>query len=171
MKEKIKKALCNVDLLICGVALCTMIFVTFIGVVMRYCFNAPIKWLEEVQLWCMVWTVYLGMGAVVRNGGHIAIEIIVELFPKKVQKVVAVLVNLLMCALLVFLITQGDALVQLMLKSKRKTALLRVSYWVVYSAMPVGCVIELILTALETVGMLKRNTPNIKLAGEGDLVK
>ena len=142
MKEKVTKALVNLDLMVCGAALCTMIFVTFAGVIMRYVFHAPIKWLEEVQLWSMVWTVYLGMGAVVRGGGHIAIEIVVELFPQKVQKGIAIIVNVLMCALLIFLISQGGALVQLMIKSQRKTALLRVPYWIVYGAMPVGCASE-----------------------------
>ena len=38
----------------------------------------------------MVWITFAAAGAAFRNGNHVAIEMIVDLMPEKVQKVMAV---------------------------------------------------------------------------------
>ena len=77
--------------------------------------------------------------AVYRNGGHIAIEILVESFPKKVQRIIAAAVNVLMVFILLFLMVQGGRLVGQMLNTGRATSYTKVPYALIYSAVPVGC--------------------------------
>lgn len=68
MKTKLKVIFLNLDLVLTSAVLTVLVGLTCISVFSRYIFFHPIVWLEEVQLWCMVWLVYLGAGAVYRNG-------------------------------------------------------------------------------------------------------
>ena len=139
MKTKLKVVFLNLDLVLTSAVLTSLVGLTCISVFSRYIFFRPIVWLEEVQLWCMVWLVYLGAGAVYRNGGHIAIEILVESFPKKVQRILAAAVNVLMVFILLFLMVQGGRLVGQMMNTGRATSYTKVPYALIYSAVPVGC--------------------------------
>ena len=77
----------NIDIVVASIILAILIVLTFLGVVWRYIFNAPFTWLEEVQTSCMVWIVFAGAGAAFRSGNHVAIEMIVDLMPKSMQKI------------------------------------------------------------------------------------
>ena len=69
MKEQsaLKKIAGNLDIIVAGIALIVLIALTFAGVVMRYIIGQPFTWLEEVQLFCMVWIVFAAGGAAFRT--------------------------------------------------------------------------------------------------------
>ncbi len=56
------------------------------GVLMRYIFNNPFTWEEELQLACMVWITFLAAPAAFRTKSHVAIEILVDALPKSLEK-------------------------------------------------------------------------------------
>ena len=84
--------LANLDVIVASVILAILIILTFAGVIWRYVFHAPFTWLEEVQTSCMVWITFAAAGAAFRNGNHVAIEMIVDLMPEKVQKVMEIMI-------------------------------------------------------------------------------
>ena len=97
MEKKENKAsaiLMNIDIVVASIILAILIVLTFLGVVWRYIFNAPFTWLEEVQTSCMVWIVFAGAGAAFRSGNHVAIEMIVDLMPKSMQKIMEILISI-----------------------------------------------------------------------------
>ena len=75
----------------CG-ALILLVGVTFFGVIMRYCLGDPFVWQEEVQLALIIWVVFLGGRYAFVCGNHAAIDVIVEMFPEKLQKLLSVLI-------------------------------------------------------------------------------
>ena len=91
--NKVLSLLGNLDIALAGLTLAVLIILTVLGVAWRYVFAQPFTWLEEVQLACMVWIVFAAGGAAFRTGNHVAIEMIVDLFPKKVQKVIEWLIS------------------------------------------------------------------------------
>lgn len=141
MKDKIKKVAGNLDIGIAGTALVILILLTFVNVVMRRFFNSPIQWTEEMQKACFIWIVYFGAGAVFRNGGHVAIDIVVDLFPSKVQKVIEAAGVIITVYVLGNLFVQSAELVLQFYQTSRVTNLLKIPYYLIYGAMPVGCII------------------------------
>ncbi|MBQ1310572.1 MAG: TRAP transporter small permease subunit, partial [Blautia sp.] len=87
-ESTLKKVILNLDIAVAAIVLIVLIVLTFAGVIMRYIVGKPFTWLEEVQLFCMVWIVFSAAGAAYRTGNHVAIEMVVEMFPKSVQKVI-----------------------------------------------------------------------------------
>lgn len=135
MQKKENKAasiLMNLDIVVASVILAILIILTFLGVVWRYIFNAPFTWLEEVQTSCMVWIVFAGAGAAFRSGNHVAIEMIVDLMPKKMQKIMEILISVVVVAVIGYLFYQSIGFIQVFLKSGRSTSMLKIPYSVVY---------------------------------------
>jgi len=53
-----------------------MVVVTIYAIVMRYIFNKPLLWADEVTGWSLVAIVMLGAAEAYRRGDHIAIDIL-----------------------------------------------------------------------------------------------
>ncbi|KAF5075102.1 TRAP transporter small permease [Anaerotignum sp.] len=142
MKNKNKlSVLINLDVLIASVVLVTLIFLTFLGVVWRRVFGAPFTWLEEVQLACMVWIVFAAAGAAFRFGNHVAIEMIVDLMPEKIQKVFTVFISAVVVAVISYLFVQSIGFIQLFVSSGRTTPMLNIPYALIYGIAPVSYIL------------------------------
>ena len=75
---------------------------------MRYCFGNPFVWQEEVQLALSVWVVFLGGRYAFVCGNHAAIDVIVEMFPEKIQKAISILIAIISVIVLAYVGYQGD---------------------------------------------------------------
>ena len=135
MEKKENKAsavLMNIDIVVASIILAILIVLTFLGVVWRYIFNAPFTWLEEVQTSCMVWIVFAGAGAAFRSGNHVAIEMIVDLMPKSMQKIMEILISIVVVVVIGYLFMQSIGFIQVFVKSGRSTSMLKIPYSWVY---------------------------------------
>ena len=139
MPKKILSFLHNLDLVIAGTALAALISYTFIGVIMRYFISRPITWGEEFQLLCIVIVVFFGAGAGFRTGSHVAIDFIVDIFPWKVQRVIVVAMYVISMVIMVYFFIQSSVFVRQMFTTKRITNILRIPFFYIYSAFPIGC--------------------------------
>ena len=135
MEKKENKAvsiLMNLDIVVASVILAILIVLTFFGVIWRYIFNAPFTWLEEVQTSCMVWIVFAAAGAAFRTGNHVAIEMIVDMMPEKLQKIMEWLISAVVVVVIGYLFIQSLGFIQVFLKSGRSTSMLKIPYAWVY---------------------------------------
>jgi TRAP-type C4-dicarboxylate transport system permease small subunit len=137
------KVLANLDWTLASLIMAFLVLVTFAGVLMRYFFSTPLNWLEEVQLWSQVWIAFLGGGAAFRTGGHVVIEMVVDLFPKKLQKITGWLIGLVVAVVLCYLFYQSLGYIHMFIRSGRSTSMLRIPYWLIYGVAPVSLVIML----------------------------
>lgn len=53
--KSICRKMADIERLICCVLLVLMLSVCFISVIMRYAFNSPLVWSEEIILTCLIW--------------------------------------------------------------------------------------------------------------------
>lgn len=140
MNKKVKNTLINIDSIVASVMLILLIAFTFTGVIWRRVFNAPFTWMEEVQLACMVWIVFTGASVAFRTGGHVAIEMVVDLLPKPIQKVVEVIISAIVVFVLAYLFIQSIGFIKLFLRSGRSTSILGIPYALIYGIAPVSLV-------------------------------
>ncbi len=148
MKKKedstLLKVIGNLDIAVASIALALLIVLTLYGVAMRYVMGAPLTWLEEVQIACMVWIVFGAGGAAFRTGNHVAIEMVVEIFPKKVQMIFEVLISIVVVATLGYLFKQSLGFIGMFLKSGRSTSMLEIPYALIYGIAPVSYVLMVV---------------------------
>ncbi|MBR0258445.1 MAG: TRAP transporter small permease, partial [Synergistaceae bacterium] len=105
------KIICNIDLIIAMVALIVLTLVTSAGVFKRYVMKDPILWQEEISAFCQVWMVYMGARAAFRTGSHVAIEMLVDALPEKLQKFMGYVIDVIVLFVLVFLLVKSQAYV------------------------------------------------------------
>lgn len=136
-----------------------LVAITIGGVFMRYFFNSPWHWTEEMSGLLMVWIVFLGMAVAERQETTLTISFITDAMRPKLRA----LVNLVMCvlsvALLVYMAWLGYKLAGSV--QMRVTQLLKVSLYWLYIAVPIGAV----LTAVFTLPQIKRHA--CELFGKG----
>lgn len=143
-KNKILKVIGNLDIAIAAIALVILIILTSSGVFMRYILGQPYTWLEEVQLFCMVWIVFAAGGAAFRTGNHVAIEMVVELFPKKIQKVIEIFVDIVILFVIGYLFMQSIGFIKLFVASGRSTSMIKIPYTLIYGIAPVSYILMII---------------------------
>lgn len=143
-KFRISSILANLDLIFTGITLVILVLLTFVGVIMRHFFNNPIMWQEEVQIWCILWVVFLSAGAVFRTIGHVSIEIFVDMMPKKLAWVIEMIGYLVVMVVLLYTMMRGFDIVQQLFNTQRNTNILYVPYGVLYLSLPVGCILMMV---------------------------
>lgn len=143
MKNIIHKIL-SLDLVISGIALIILVILTFLGSLMRYIVNRPIIWQEEVQIGLAIWVIFFGASAAFRYSNHIAIDMIVDMFPKNIQKIIEVLIAIVTISVLFFMLINGKNLVLQFIKTNRSTNILHIPSQFIYSAIPLGCFLMII---------------------------
>lgn len=143
-KKKLTSLLGNLDIAVASVILVVLIVLTFAGVIWRRLFNAPFTWLEEVQLACMVWIVFAAGGAAFRTGNHVAIEMIVDLMPKKIQKVMEIFISIVVVLVIGYLFKNSLGFINLFIRSARSTSMLKIPYWLIYGIAPVSYILMIV---------------------------
>ena len=165
--KKAMSVLVSAETALATVVLIILIVLTFFGVIARYIFGSPFTWEEEAQLACMVWISFLAAPVAFHTGSHVAIEILVENFPLKVQKAVEVLVMILVWATLLYFFFKSISFISAIEKTRRTTPILRIPYKYIYGIAPVSIILMLISYTYVTAGewLHKKEADNGKEAG------
>jgi len=146
MKNKIslKTILTNLDAIITGITLTICVVLVNANVIMRYFFNSPIHWAEEVVTSLFVWTVFIGSAYAYRKHSHLGVDILVNILPATVKKVVKAVMSVVELLVLIMLTVISSQYVYHLLYNNAgklkivKTDLLRVPKWWTGIAVPIG---------------------------------
>lgn len=132
--------LLNIDLIVAGVSLAILVSITLLGALSRYFLNNPFTWMEELQLLLEVWVVFLGAGYAFRVGGHVAIELLVDALPEKMQKVMEIIIAAVVLVTMGYLLYQSFGYFQLFERSGRTTSIMQIPYTFIYGIVPISCI-------------------------------
>ena len=136
----VMRAISKIELFVSSAILAMLIVVTIVGTLTRYFLRMPFTWIEEFQLACVVWIVFLAGSAAFASTAHVAIEMVVELLPLKVQKGFDILIGITVILVLLFVINTSMAYMEVFIRSGRTTPILKIPYVWIYGIVPVSCV-------------------------------
>lgn len=66
-----------------------------VEVVLRYAFDSPTRWSAEFVSYFLLVATFAALPRLTRDGGHVAVTVILERLPARVQSIVAVAISLL----------------------------------------------------------------------------
>ena len=115
-----------------------LIVVGFIQVVMRAVFNNSLSWSEELIRYIYVWLCWVGISLTQRRREHIQLTFVLDLFPKKVQDLLKILVSVVLIVFTGWLVKMGFGLVFQIAGSGSTSTALKIPLYLVYAAFPVG---------------------------------
>ena len=139
----------------------SMACLVFVNVVSRYIFNHSIIWVEELTQFQMIWITFLGAGLALREGRHVAVDIVEEYLPEAIRRALRMLIGVAILVLLVAMTILG---VQIsMFTWTQETPVMNISTGIPYLGVPIGaalCALHLVLTFREFVDRRFEHTPD-----------
>jgi TRAP-type C4-dicarboxylate transport system permease small subunit len=152
--EQISNGLNGVIKYLAAFLLASMTILVFLQVLFRYVLNAPLDWSEELGSFAFVWMALLGASIGLKRNEHPRLDLIVNLFPPKMQKIIAGIYNLAILFFLAVLFIFGTRLTVTM--KSQLTAAMGYSVSFVYAVLPISAAIMFIHLAIQTVGLFVR---------------
>lgn len=125
-------------ILLCG----AVTAVVAVGVFWRYVLNDALSWSEEVAKFAMIWLTFTGAPLALVAGGHVAIEILPRLLPRRVRHLLFAFVLLIVVAVLAMLVWRGTTFAWNG-RSQVAAMLGDVSMAWVFAAIPIGSAVML----------------------------
>jgi len=116
-----------------------MVTIIFSQVVARYALGNSLTWSEEVGRHIFVWLTFLGAALAVRTKGHVALDMLVNHLPRKLQVAVLGLGHLVMMIFAAVLIYAGVYMITL--GSRQMSAALQIPMKYIYIILPISGVL------------------------------
>lgn len=147
--KKIGNLIGNMDAIISGVSLVIVICITIAGVVMRKVVGQPFAWLEEMQLFFFIWTIFFGGSVAFRTGGQVSIDLIANRLKPVHRKILDIFDYLVTMLILAYMCKGGIEL--MMSVSGKVTPYFKISYTFVDLAAPIGIFLMMVQYTLSII--------------------
>jgi len=135
---KIEKLITQLTKFVVACLIAAMVVVIWISVYTRYVTASPISWGEQIAKYLMIWAAFVGASLGLREGAHISVNMLVDMFPPVGRKVCATIVVLLNLLFLLVCFYYG-AVFAYNVRDHSDPLVWNISMSVPYSAIPVGC--------------------------------
>lgn len=149
--KKMLDVLVKAETVAASIILAALIICTFVGVIARYVFSSPFTWEEEFQLACMVWITFLAAPVAFHTKSHVAIEILVDAFPKKVKRIAEGFIVAAMYVILIYFFFRSLDFLGVIAGTSRATPILKIPYAGIYAVAPVSIVLMLVSYTYMTI--------------------
>lgn len=134
------------------IMLSVMSVVVFAQVLFRIV-HLSIPWSEELSKYLLIWSTFLGAAICIRKDSLVGLEFLKNSMSEEKQKILQTILNLIVCAMLLFLINVGFWAVRRVWF--QITPVLKLSMGLMYAAIPIGSVFMLINQILVTIYLWK----------------
>lgn len=126
-----------------GLSIVAMSLIIPWGVFARYVLGYGSRWPEPIAILLMVMFTFFGAAVGYRAGAHIAVALVTQRLPGPAQRAAALLIDLLMAALSLFMIVWGGKL-SLETMGQEVAELPGLAVGVTYLPLPIGGVVTLL---------------------------
>jgi TRAP-type C4-dicarboxylate transport system permease small subunit len=108
-------------------------------VLLRYGFNRPLTWVVEVSEYALLWMTFLGTSWVLRQGGHVRVDILMQFFSPAALRICGLVsAGAGILAALVLVIFGANATWTAVARGSFKPTGLDIPTWLVLVIIPVG---------------------------------
>lgn len=133
----IKKWVNSIDDVVATTALTALITISILNVLLRFIFNNPLTWGEEITLALYVWVVFIGASSAIKRNGHIGMDFLVTRLPDKAKNIAAIIRALVIYGVCLYVFVYLGY--QLAIQAGAKvTSVLQLSYFWIDLAVPIG---------------------------------
>lgn len=102
--KKVVVSINNIFKLIMALSLGLMASLIFLNVILRYVFNSGLIWSEEISRYLFLWMIVIGIVIGVKENSHFEVDIVTSMVPKKAQKILYVISNLIVLSISILII-------------------------------------------------------------------
>lgn len=158
--NKLKDAIDSALKVICVTLFAFLVLIVIWQVMARQVFSAPSTWSEELSKYVFVWLSFFALTLLFSERAHIAVAFLATKLPQKLQNLVGVIVNILIIAWALLVLTYGGLQAATNAWEQNLTAL-PVSIGPMYLCMPICGILITLACIYHTVYILKGNEAGI----------
>lgn len=160
--EKVKLKISNIERIIFIVIMVSMALILISHVTLRYVFNKPLIWSDEVASLLQGTMTFLGIGYCFTRKQHISLSLVYDRVPPVVQAILDIITNLIMLVCLAIMVRVGFKYVSNQMVQLGTVSWLYKSYFYVF--IPIGFIIAIFHVLERLISAIKR----IHLLMKGD---
>ena len=108
--KKIYEYFCKAEAAVCGVGFVLLIILVFSSAILRF-LRVSMSWNIDLAMLLLAWTSFLGADIAWRSGQLIGIDLVTRYFPKKMQKVIMILIYAVILCVTAIICVYGMRLV------------------------------------------------------------
>jgi TRAP-type C4-dicarboxylate transport system permease small subunit len=142
-----------------------MFGITTLNVILRYCFNSPLSFAVELSRYCFTAIVYLGSIFVMREDGHIGLDIIVDMLPGFFKIFIKKAMRVVVLCYLTFFCYNATRMV--MENWANRSSTMRIPMSIVYLPMVIGSIGMFVEEVLLLIGYGQNNSQSAEEMGGG----
>jgi len=154
-----------------GVLIFWILCLLFAAVIFRYFLNRPIFWADEATTYSLVCLIFSAVYLVLRSGKMIKITFIIDLFPKRVVKIVQLITHVLIICLMALFGYEGIQLTYQRVIVIQKTVALAIPMVIFYRMIPVMAGLLIYGSIMEILSLLFPDKFKLKKIFEQQEVK
>ncbi len=146
--------------------------VIFYGVIMRYVFNDARSWVDEISQYMIIWGTLIGTSVALRNNHHIKVDMLYNVFPKKIRFLITLFAHTIGVGFGAFLIYYGGGLVKFTHTSGQLSTDVGIPLFQVYSILPLMGVLltfRFLVKLYEVIKSRNGNWEGTEVEGKVDL--
>ena len=132
---------------IIGTLILVGIAINFGNVVGRYVFLAPIIWAEEIMIYIMVWTVFIGSILVSWNGQHLKMDFFSIMLPSPWKQILNGIATVSFLAVCLFVIPKSFTVSEMMVNLNQLSVVAEIPMSIPHVALLIGFVLMFVAVA------------------------
>jgi len=124
-----------------GMILFFAAIITTYDVMCRFIFNSPTSWALEIAQYSLLYAIFLGAAYAFLEDSYIRVEVVTNLLPKRVQRVLHIIGNIVTVILFVILAWHSSKFTLLCFtKGWSEPTPLKTPMWIPLIIIPIGCI-------------------------------
>jgi len=164
--DRVLAAINRIIVILSSIALLLAGFVLTYSVVVRYFLKYSTDWQDEMSVFLIVGAVFMSAAAIQAQRGHIGIEAIVGLLPKRVNRVRVFLVDLASLAFCGYFAWKSVTLLhEAIVDDYHSTSTWAPPLWIPYSLMTAGMILLSVQLLLQVIAGLRHDNAGHEGAG------
>jgi len=123
--------------IICIIAIGATLIMTM-EVVGRYVFRYSFSWSEEIVRYVFIWFTMIGASYAIKERNHICIDVLTNILPPKARRVVLIIGEILLLAILLFLFYKSFGYTLFTMRTMSRATVTKLPMHFIYAGMPIG---------------------------------
>ncbi len=157
MVKRFEKIWAIIEDVLSSVFLFAGLTIIFFAVIMRYVFNSPWAWADDVSRYLVVWGIFFGASVALRLEEHIKIDFLYDLLAKihgHLAKALDVAANLIGLIFFAFLVYASSTLIAKAYESGQIVIGIQLPVWILYLILPIMGVMMMARLILNIINIM-----------------
>lgn len=112
--------------------------IMFLQIIMRYLFNMPLTWPEELSRYLWIWTVFFSMSYSIKVGNVLRVDVVTEFLPPHLKKILEIVLQSVSLVIYAVFSYYSVVVLKSLIVSQRVSPALRIPMYLVYIVVCIG---------------------------------